>query len=93
MTFLEGGRLVASNNLAEQAIKIVVIERKKYLFSKSLKGVEANAIDYTIIEIVKVSGLNAYKDLTNLPNLEFFIHPEHLEDFLPWEKSVQQTCR
>lgn len=72
MTFLESGRLVTSNNLVEQAIKIVVIERKNYLFSTSLKRIEANAIDYTIIQIVKVSGLNAYKDYTNLPNLEFF---------------------
>ena len=36
MTFLKGGRLEASNNPAERAIKTVVIGRKNYLFSTSL---------------------------------------------------------
>ena len=49
MTFLKDGRLEASNNRAERAIKTVVIGRKNYLFSTSLAGAEANAIIYSII--------------------------------------------
>ena len=49
MTFLKDGRLEASNNRAECAIKTVVIRRKNYLFSTSLEGAEANAIIYSII--------------------------------------------
>ena len=49
MIFLKDGRLEASNNRAERAIKTVVIRRKNYLFSTSLEGTEANAIIYSII--------------------------------------------
>jgi len=28
-----------------------------------------------------------------LPNINFKIHPEVLEDFLPWSKEVQQKCK
>lgn len=49
MTFLKDGRLEASNNRAERAIKTVVIGRKNYLFSTSLAGAEANAIIYSVI--------------------------------------------
>ena len=49
MTFLKDGRLEASNNRAERAIKTVVIGRKNYLFSTSLAGTEANAMIYSVI--------------------------------------------
>lgn len=96
MTFQKDGRLAASNNLAEQTIKIVVIVRKNYLFSTSLAGAEADAIVYSIIETAKENGLNAYKYLTylfeHLPNVGFLIKPELLEDFLNWAKPVQDCC-
>ena len=40
MAFLKDGRLEASNNRAERAIKTVVIGRKNYLFSTSLSGLK-----------------------------------------------------
>ena len=39
-TVLEDGRLVLSNNLAERAIKSLVMGRKNWLFSQSLEGAE-----------------------------------------------------
>lgn len=87
MTFLEDRRLEASNNLAEQAIKTIVIARKNFLFSTSVKEAEANTIAYSIIETAKANGLNVYKYLTylfkNLPNYKFLVNPEPLKDFLP----------
>lgn len=97
MTFLEDGRLEASNNLAEQAIKTVVIGRKNFLFSTSVKGAEANTIAYSIIETAKANGLNVYNYLTylfeKLPNCEFQANPELLKDFLPWAKTIQENCK
>ena len=29
----------------------------------------------------------------NLPNINFKIHPELLENFLPWDEEVQQNCK
>ena len=97
MAFLKDGRLEASNNRAERAIKTVVIGRKNYLFSTSLAGAEANAIIYSVIETAKEHGLNVYKYLTylfeHLPNVEFLMKPKLLEDFLPWAKNVQEHCK
>ena len=64
MAFLKDGRLEASNNRTERAIKTVVIGRKNYLFSTSLAGAEANVIIYSVIETAKEHGLNVYKYLT-----------------------------
>ena len=55
--FLSNGRLEISNNLAEQAIRPVVVGRKNYLFSTSVKGAQANAMAYTLIETAKANGL------------------------------------
>ncbi|CUQ38019.1 Transposase IS66 family [Turicibacter sanguinis] len=77
MTFLKDGRLEASNNRAERAIKTVVIGRKNYLFSTSLSGAEANAIIYSIIETAKEHGLNIYKYLTYLGSIIFGVGDSH----------------
>ena len=53
-TVLEDGRLVLSNNLAERAIKSLVMGRKNWLFSQSLEGAESSAIIMTLIETAKL---------------------------------------
>ncbi len=95
--FLSNGRLEISNNLAEQAIRPVVVGRKNYLFSTSVKGAQANAMAYTLIETAKANGLNVYRYLTylfeKLPNCEFLVNPQLLGDFLPWSKIIQENCK
>ncbi len=95
--FLSNERLEISNNLAEQAIRPVVVGRKNYLFSTSVKGAQANARAYILIETAKANGLNVYRYLTylfeKLPNCEFLIKPQLLEDFLPWSKIIQENCK
>ena len=44
------GRLVLSNNLAERAIKTLVIGRKNWLFSQSFNGAKSSAIILSLIE-------------------------------------------
>ena len=63
MAFLKDGRLEASNNRAERAIKTVVIGRKNYLFSTSLAGLKPMRLSI-VIETAKEHGLNVYKYLT-----------------------------
>ena len=97
LRFLEDGNLEASNNLAEQGIRPIAIGRKNYLFSTSMKGATANAMAYTIIETAKANRLNPSKYLNylfeKLPNTDFIRNPDVLVDFLPWAKSVQETCQ
>jgi len=69
--YLEDGRLVIDNNLAENAVRPFVIGRKNFLFSDSVKGVKASANLYSLIETAKAGGLEPYAYLryvyTHLP--------------------------
>ena len=71
-TILEDGNLVLSNNLAERAVKSLVIGRKNWLFSQSFEGTQSSAIIMTLLETAKRNGLDSEKYinylLTNLPN-------------------------
>jgi len=69
--YLEDGRLAIDNNAAENAIRPFVLGRKNWLFSASVKGVQASANLYSLIETAKANGLEPYAYLrclfTELP--------------------------
>ena len=96
-TVLEDGHLVLSNNLAERAIKNLVIGRKNWLFSKSFEGAQTNAVILTMVETAKRHGLDSEKYinylLTHLPNEPIFEKNEVLEAYLPWSELVQRHCQ
>lgn len=97
MTYLEDGSCSISNNLAENSIRPFTIGRKNWLFSGSPKGAAASATVYSIIESAKANGLNPYKYLNfifkELPGVQFSQYPEFLEDYLPYNPEVQETCK
>jgi len=64
--YLQDGRLEIDNNGAENAIRPFVIGRKNWLFSTSVKGVEASANLYSLIETAKANGLEPYAYLRYL---------------------------
>ena len=72
--YLDDGRLEIDNNAAENAIRPFVIGRKNWLFSDSVKGVNASANLYSLIETAKANGLEPYAYLrylfTELPKAE-----------------------
>ncbi|MBS3202804.1 transposase domain-containing protein [Turicibacter bilis] len=49
------------------------------------------------METAKGHGLNVFKYLTYLfeylPNVDFLMKPELLEDFLPWVKNIQESFK
>ena len=59
------GRLVLSNNLAERAIKTLVIGRKNWLFSQSFNGAKSSII-LSLIETAKRNDLDPEKYLKYL---------------------------
>ena len=61
--FLDG-RLELSNNRAERSIKPFVIGRKNWLFANSVKGANASATLYSIIETAKENNLRVFEYLT-----------------------------
>ena len=97
MPLLEDGNLVLSNNLAERAIKSLVIGRKNWLFSQSFEGAQSSAIIMTLLETAKQNGLDSEKYinylLMNLPNEDTLEKNGILETYLPWNENIKETCR
>ena len=89
--YLEDGRLEIDNNAAENAIRPFVLGRKNWLFSASVKGVQASANLYSLIETAKANGLEPYAYLrylfTELPKAETV---EAVEALLPGNLSKDQ---
>ena len=87
-TVLADGSLALSNNLAERAIKRLVMGRKNWLFSQSFEGAKSSAIILSLLETVKRNCLDSEKYLTylleKLPNEESFAKKAVLEAYLPW---------
>ena len=58
--YLDDGRLLPDNNLAENAIRPFVVGRKNWLFSATPAGAHASAALYSLIETAKANGLEPY---------------------------------
>ena len=84
--YLEDGRLHIDNNGAENHIRPMVLGRKNWLFATSVKGAEAIATWYTLIETAKANGLEPYGYLKYLlTELPYFIRDgRDIESLLPW---------
>jgi transposase len=81
------GRLEISNNRAERSIKPFVIDRKNFLFANTVRGANASAIVFSIIETAKENGLNPYIYLTyifrNAPNWDIRNNVNAIQNLLP----------
>ena len=84
--YLEDGRLHIDNNGAENHIRPMVLGRKNWLFATSVKGAEAIATWYTIIETAKANGLEPYHYLKYLlTELPYYMRDgRDIEALLPW---------
>ena len=95
--YIEDGLLPMTNSLDERAIRMFTIGRKNWLFSASVKGAEANAAAYSMIETAKANGLDPYEYLTvvfsYLPSQDLINDPSALDKFLPWNSQMQEMCK
>jgi len=61
--------------ITENAIRVVAVARKNFLFSDIPQGAEASALVFSIISTAAANGLDPYEYLVrifrNLPNLDF----------------------
>ncbi len=80
--YLDSGLVEIDNNAAERSIKPFVIGRKNWTFADSVKGANASAVLYSLVETAKANGLEPYAwfryVLTQLPQLEKGARVEHL---------------
>lgn len=83
--YCEDGRLEIDNNRCENAIRPFVTGRKNWLFSDTVKGAQASANLYSLVETAKANGIEPYTYLRRL-----FIHlpaattVADVEALLPW---------
>jgi len=78
------GRLEMSNNAAERAMRPPVLGRKNYLFCGSDAGGQRAACIYTILETVKMNGINPQAYLTDILG-RIADHPiRQIDALLPW---------
>ncbi|MDH3692708.1 MAG: IS66 family transposase [Gammaproteobacteria bacterium] len=88
--YLDDGRLRMDNNLVENAIRPFVLGRKNFLFCDTVRGANASANLYSLIETAKANNIEPYQYLrqvfTELPNAKTV---EGVEALLPY--SVEQT--
>jgi len=93
--YLTDGRLSIDNNGAENHIRPMVLGRKNWLFATSVKGAEAIATWYTIIETAKANGLDPYHYLKYLlTELPYYQRDDRdIEELLPWNVSGDMMVR
>jgi transposase len=61
--YLEDGRLEIDNNLVENAIRPFCLGRRNWLFNDTVRGAEAGANLYSLIETAKAQGLEPFRYL------------------------------
>jgi hypothetical protein len=87
--YLDDGRYPIDNNAAENAIRPFVIGRKNWLFADTVKGAQASANLYSLIETAKANGIEPYPYLTrvftDLPKAQTV---EDIERLLPWNREL-----
>ena len=91
----EDGACSLSNNLSENSIRPLVVGRKNWLFCDTPAGADASMKIYSMIETAKANELDPLKYLSFLlehcPGAE--MSDEELEQFAPWSKLAQETCK
>ena len=89
-TYLENGRCSFTNSLSENSIRPFAVGRKNWLFSDSVQGAEASAVDYTMLEMARAHELNIYDYLKYILNqwLNQSWTDEQLADLAPWSEKL-----
>ena len=95
MNYLKDGACSLSNNLSENSIRPLVVGRKNWLFCDTPAGADASMKIYSMIETAKANEPDPLKYLSFLlehrPGAE--MSDGELEQFAPWSKLAQETCK
>jgi hypothetical protein len=92
--YLLDGRCELSNNAAERRAKSYAIGRKNFLFHNSVKGADASAIVYSMIETAKANQINVFQYLYTvlLYMPDYKNEPKGIEMLLPWSDFIKERC-
>ena len=91
--YLENGELQIDNNIAERAMRRVVIVRKNWLFAGSDRGGRTAAILYSVMETCRRLEINPHRYLRDLFLRLTGTSPAKLQELLPnqWIDPIKQA--
>ena len=93
---LQDGRLELTNNRAERSIRPFTIGRKNWVMHNTPEGATASAMIYSLTESAKSNQLKPYNYLVyilkTMANTDLVNHPELIDQFLPWSKTLSPDC-
>ena len=93
--YLEDGRLAIDNNSCERAIKTFTVGRKNWLFVGNVRGANAAANLYSLIETAKANGIDSYHYLAHVLEMIPKLEAHQLQQLLPWNcpEYLRQTYK
>ncbi len=84
--YAENGAWPIDNNLCENAIRPFVVGRRNWLFSDTVRGANASANLYSLVETCKANGVDPYAYLAHLlRHLPLAQTADDYADLLPWQ--------
>lgn len=95
--FLSNGAVPMDNNIAERAIRPFTLGRKNWVNMDSIRGAQASAALYSLVETAKANNLRVYEYLEYiLDGLSRHANDkdrEFIKYLLPWSDAAQKKCR
>lgn len=98
--FLTDGNVPMDNSASERSIRPFTIGRKNWLFNNTIRGAQASAAIYSVVETAKANNLKPYYYLnhllTVLPEItdnDGNIDKTELVKLLPWADEIPNECR
>lgn len=95
--FLEDPKVPMDNNAAERAIRNFCVGKKNWKLIDTVKGAEASAMLYSIVETAKENNLKPYEYfkhlLTEIPKHMDDTNLNFIEEMLPWSKNLPEVCK
>ena len=95
--FLEHGDKPIDNSASERAIRPFCVGRANWHLIDSVKGAQASAAVYSIVETAKANQLKPYEYLkyilTEMPKHMDDTDFSFLEDLLPWAEAIPAICK
>ena len=95
--FLEDGEVPIDNSASERSIRPFCVGRSNWHVIDSIKGAQASAIVYSIVETAKANNLKPYEYLQHLLSVMmehiYDADTAYLDDLMPWSKNLPEICR
>ncbi len=89
------GRLEISNNRAERFIKEMVMARKNFLFSNTVRGARCSSVYMSLIETAKMNNLDPYRYIEYALDMlsQKGLTDENIGNVLPYSETIPNSVR